>query len=147
MRRRRARRVWGGRIAAAVVLAGLAVYLFAVGLDRADKLAGVLGVLVAAVALVAPYVLPSSDHSSSSPSSAPESKQSVANTTVGGHLVQVRDVHDIRVRDSGRASPPLNGPAENGPRPDMADGQYVNGVWVGGNLTQIDGVDGDVTLG
>ena len=58
--RRRSGWIWGGRIAAVVILAGLAAYLASVGLDKADKLASVLGLLVAVAALVAPYLLPSS---------------------------------------------------------------------------------------
>ena len=57
--RRRSGWIWGGRITAVAVLAGLAVYLASVGLDKADKLASVLGLLVAVAALVAPYLLPS----------------------------------------------------------------------------------------
>ena len=41
--RRRSGWIWGGRIAAVVVVTGLAVYLASVGLDKADKLASVLG--------------------------------------------------------------------------------------------------------
>ena len=36
--RRRSGWIWGGRITAVVILAGLAVYLASVGLDKADKL-------------------------------------------------------------------------------------------------------------
>jgi hypothetical protein len=143
MRRRRAGWIWGGRAVAVVVVAGLAVYLYTVGLDRADKLASVVGLLVAVAALVAPYVLPTSDHSSSKSGS----PQTVANAVVGGHLTQVRDAQGIQVQGSGTALPPQTAPAVDGSVPDISGGQYVNGVWVGGNVTQIDGADGDVTLG
>jgi hypothetical protein len=41
-----------------VLVAGLAVYLLRVGLDKADKVASSISVLVALVALGAPYLLP-----------------------------------------------------------------------------------------
>ena len=56
--RRRSGWIWGGRIVAVVMVAGLGAYLASVGLDKADKLAGVLGLLVAVAALVTPYLLP-----------------------------------------------------------------------------------------
>jgi hypothetical protein len=142
--------IWGGRIIAVVAVVGLAIYLLAVGLDKADKLAGALSLLVAVAALVAPYLLPTGQPSSAAPpvrAPASGSTQSVINTMVGGNLTQARDVDGTRV--PGAATPataPGTAPA-TGPVPDPPGGQYVNGVWVGGSLTQIDGADGDVTLG
>ena len=104
--RRRSGWIWGGRIAAVVILAGLAVYLASVGLDKADKLASVLGLLVAMAALVAPYLLPSSDGGHSEPGPV----QQVANTVVGGHLTQARDAKDVRVQGSVTAGPPQTPP-------------------------------------
>jgi hypothetical protein len=141
--RRRSGWIWGGRIAAAVVLAGLAVYLASVGLDKADKLASVLSLLVAVVALIAPYLLPSSDVGHSGPGPV----QQIANTVVGGHLTQVRDAKGVRVQGSVTAGPPQTPPPGGEPSPEGQSGQYVNGVWVGGNLTQLDGADGDITIG
>jgi hypothetical protein len=141
VQRRRSGWIWGGRVVAVFVVAGMGVYFSTVGLDKADKLASVLGLLVAAAALVAPYLLPSSDRSSSES----ESVQSVANTVVGGHLTQMRDAEGVKVQGSVTASPPQTAPPGAVPPPDLQGGQYVNGVWVGGNLTQIDGAEGDVT--
>jgi len=140
---RRSGWVWGGRIAAVAALAGLGVYLASVGLDRADKLASVLGLLVAVIALVAPYVLPTSlgDHSGSG------SVQQVTNTAVGGHLTQVRDAKGVHVNGpavSGLPKAPSPAPT---PVPEKIGGQFVNGAWVGGKLTQVDGTDGDITIG
>jgi hypothetical protein len=135
--------IWGGRVLAALVVAGLGIYLSTVGLDKADKLASVLGLLVAAVALVAPYLLPSSDRRSSE--SGPV--QSVANTVVGGHLTQMRDAKGVQVQGSVTALPPQTAPPGVVPPPDLRGGQYVNGVWVGGNLTQSSGTDGDMSVG
>ena len=55
---RNATAVRAGRVVAALTLCGLAGYLAAVGLDRADPLAGVLSLFVAVAALLAPYLLP-----------------------------------------------------------------------------------------
>jgi hypothetical protein len=121
----------------------LVAYLASVGLEKADKLAGVLGLLVAVVALVAPYLLPSPDKS---PVDQP-SVQSVTSTVVGGGLRQVRGGHDVTVRRSAPqgslSTPPPLGAEPSGNR---GGGQYVDGVWVGGDVTQVDGADGDVTI-
>lgn len=143
MRQGRSGWIWAGRVAAIVVLAGLAAYLFSVGLDKADELASVLVLLVAVAALVAPYLLPvpDGDHSGSRPS------QHVANTVVKGNLTQVRDAKSVRVRSPVTPGPSQAEPPGAAPLPEGQDGQYVNGVWVGGNLTQVDGTGGDVTIG
>jgi hypothetical protein len=146
---RRSGWIWGGRIIAVAAVVGLVIYLLTVGLDKADKLAGALSLLVALAALVAPYLLPSAQPSSAAPpvQAASGPTQSVTNAVVGGNLTQARDVDDIRV--PGAATPaPLPGttPAAS-PVPAPLGGQYVNGVWVGGSLTQVDGADGDVTIG
>jgi hypothetical protein len=141
--RRRSGWIWGGRIAAVVVLAGLAVYLASVGLDKADKLASVFGLLVAVAALVAPYLLPSSDEGHSEPGPV----QQVANAGVRGHLTQVQDAKGVRVRDPVTAEFPQVPLSGGDPAPEGQSGQYVNGVWVRGNLTQVDGAGGDITIG
>lgn len=135
--------IWGGRIAAVVVLAGLAYYLASVGLDKADELASVLGLLVAMAALAAPYLLPSSDGGHSEP----PHLQQVVNTVVGGHLTQARNRKDVRVHGSALAGTPQVPRPDADPASEGRNGQYVNGAWVGGNLTQIDGTDGDLTIG
>ena len=140
--RRRSGWIWGGRIAAVVVVAGLGAYLASVGLDKADKLASVLGCwsrwpLWSRRTSCRPQM---EDHSESALA------QQVANTMVGGHLTQVRDAKDVRVHGpvtAGRRRLPRRA----GPVPEGQSGQYVNGVWVGGNLTQVDGADGDITIG
>jgi hypothetical protein len=141
--RRRSAWLWVGRVVAVLVLAGLAVYLSKVGLDKADKLGSVLSLLVAVVAVVAPYLLPSPQGGGS------RSTQSVVNAVVGGHLTQVRDAHGVQVRAAAATPPPATAhPAPAvGLAPDIPGGQYVNEVWVSGNLTQVDGADGDVTVG
>lgn len=147
--RRTSGRIWGGRIVAIVAVAGLACYLSIVGLDKAAALASVLSLLVAVIALLAPYLLPSGQSSSADPPSraGSESAQSVIHTVVGGNLTQARDIHGSGVPGAAAPGPRPAAASEASPAPGMPGGQYVNGVWVAGNLTQIDGVDGDVTLG
>jgi hypothetical protein len=53
--------IWMGRAVAGLGVAALAGYLFASGLDKADKLGSAIGALVALVALVAPYLLPTQE--------------------------------------------------------------------------------------
>ncbi len=134
--------IWGGRITAVVVLAGLTVYLASVGLDKADKLASVLSLLVAIAALIAPYLLLPSDGGRTRP----KTVQQVANTVVSGHLTQVRDAKGMRVKGPVPAGPPQAPPPGGDPAPEGQIGQYVNGVWVGGNLSQVEGADGDITI-
>jgi hypothetical protein len=106
--------VWAGRATAIAVLACLAGYLAAVGLDNADKIASALGLLVAVAALVAPYLFPPRQEP------AEGSRQTVTNSIVGGNLVQIQDVP--RAGALGGTA----GPTE----PEVPRGRYVNGVWV-----------------
>lgn len=140
--RRRSGWIWSGRIAAVMVLAGLGAYLASVGLDKADKLASVLSLLVAVAALAVPYLLPPSDRDRSGPGSA----QRVTNTVVGGSLTQARDAKRVRVHGPVTSGAPQVPPPSADPVPEGEGGQYVSGVWVGGNLTQVDGTDGDITI-
>jgi hypothetical protein len=58
MPHRSARLVWTGRAGFAVIVVGLVAYLVAVGLDKADKVASGVSMVVALIALGAPYLLP-----------------------------------------------------------------------------------------
>lgn len=141
-------RIWVGRVVALLVVAALAGYLLAVGLSEASAIAGILGLFVAVLGLVAPYMLPPGS-SSAVPAvdqDAPErAGQLVAKSVVRGRLTQVR----------GKAVPGTSGAAivpgdalPAGASPSAEPGrQHVTDVWVGGDLTQIDGADGDVTIG
>lgn len=115
--------VWIGRAVAALSLGGLMAYLSVVGLTKASEIASVVGALIAAAALVVPYLFPPPEQSSSP--SAPA--QAVTNTVVKGHLSQMR---------YGRSNLPQAQPGR----------QQVSGGYVGGNLTQID-ESGDQTSG
>lgn len=121
---------------------GLAGWLLAVGLNKADKVASVLGLFVALAALLAPYLLPGGQSTAHA-----ESTQSVTNAVVEGHLTQLCGSQAIHRAEAIAAAPSQAGPEKTGPAADVHGGQYVNDVWVGGNLTQVDGVDGDLTIG
>ena len=112
--------IWLGRAGAATIVGGLGLYMVVVGLDDADKIGSSVAALVAVLVLVAPHLV--SDRSVRSDGLA----QSVSDTVVIGNLSQTRDV--------------------GGPVRSSKEGQWINGVWVGGNVTQIGGVAGDVSL-
>ena len=106
--------------------------------DKADKLASLLSLFVAAAAgRAVPVAFLGSVLFRSG------SVQSVANTVVGSHLTQMRDVEGVRVKGPVTALPPVTAPPpqtappQTAPPgavspPDSRGGQYVNGVWVGG---------------
>jgi hypothetical protein len=102
---RRLRWVWAGRVISALILAGLAVYLWRLGLDRADKVASALGLLVALAALGFPYLLPRNQGASKI--------QSVKDSSVRGSVSQVRDsrVVDVAPVAEGAAPPPVTAAA------------------------------------
>jgi hypothetical protein len=50
--------MWAGRAVFSVIAAALVVYFGRVGLDRADKVASSISVVLALIALGAPYLLP-----------------------------------------------------------------------------------------
>ena len=50
--------VWVGRAIFVVIVAGLGVYLWTSGLDKADKLGSSIGCVLALAALAGPYLLP-----------------------------------------------------------------------------------------
>jgi hypothetical protein len=51
--------MWAGRVTFGVIVAVLVTYLVVAGLDRAAKVASGIGVVVALIALGAPYLFPS----------------------------------------------------------------------------------------
>lgn len=94
------RSIWAGRLIAMVVLGGTAVYLARVGLDKADKVASSIGLLIAVAALVAPYLLPQT-------------------TDWRGQLMSVHEEEPNHVEESGNATASGGGYANSGV--DVAD--------------------------
>lgn len=141
--------VWAGRGVAVVVVVGVAMYLYVAGLDRADKIASGLNLLVALVALGAPYLLPAEGSSIVESSGS----QVASDVVVGGRLAQVSRIKG-KLRSSspkslGSAQPPVASSSSASARAsDVAPGgQAIRGAWVGGDVTQVGDVEGDVTLG
>ena len=147
MQQRRLKWVWVARIVAILVLAGLAVYLSLVGLDKADKLASVLGLLIAVATLVAPYLVPSADGNDS----VAGPRQRIASAVIGGHVTQVWRADSVRVTGTPAPHLPQVKPSEASSPPADDGGhesaQQIKGVWAGGNVTQVADADGDVTIG
>lgn len=81
---------WALRAIALAVVIGLSVYLKSVGLDKADRVGSAVGVVVALTALITPYLWPSERRGDKRTETAQET-QEVADTTVGGSLVQQND--------------------------------------------------------
>ncbi|GID94269.1 hypothetical protein ACFQFC_31635 [Amorphoplanes digitatis] len=63
---RNERWIWAGRGAFGVIVIALAAYLATTGLDKADKIAGSIGAVLALAALCAPYLLPRPGEASTS---------------------------------------------------------------------------------
>ncbi|MEV4560611.1 hypothetical protein AB0K51_26950 [Kitasatospora sp. NPDC049285] len=126
--------VWGGAV---VSMAGLAVFLWSEGLERANQWAGVLG-LFAGVAGLALTVTGGVRGRGGG--------QSADGTAAGGSVRLVRDVKGdvVIVRPSAGGPVPEAAvpPAEGG-----GDGQSVRGVRAGGDVDLVDGVDGSVRFG
>lgn len=107
MPRRSHRVVLIGRAVFVAVIVGLVTYFVVVGLDKADKIASTIGVVLAALALAGPYLLPPPENGDApAPTMVVEGSGS-ATATGGGHAntgVQHRgDDSGARVRNSGDA--------------------------------------------
>ena len=89
--RHRSGRIWSGRVVAVAVLAALIGYFWTVGLDKADNIAVVLTLFVAAISLAAPYLLPASAGATPAQAAVPVAAPSITATVNGGHFGQARD--------------------------------------------------------
>jgi hypothetical protein len=140
--------VWIGAIAAGFALIGLGVYLVVIGLDRADKVASVIGMFagLAGLALAAYGVVLTrrglEQHIR-------PGGQVVAESSVGGEVLQVRGVRgNLRIGPAASPAPPLAGSASPSPSaPTVAPGsQSVTGSQVAGPVRQVDDIGGDADL-
>jgi hypothetical protein len=129
--------IWGGRIVALVAVALLAAYLWHVGLAKASGLASVLTLLVALVALVAPYLLPPAASRSDSPpvESAPPGPVQAGVSAPGDYSTRVAVADDAQVprtvKQGTRTHVPLAGIAAR------------KGTWVAGVMAFADMEDPD----
>lgn len=88
---------WAGAVIAGVALAGLAGYLVVMGLDKADKLASVLGMFAGLGGLAISAIGLVGERTKRADA------QSVRGSSAGGSVTQVRDVKgNVRISRDGR---------------------------------------------
>ncbi|MDX3128930.1 hypothetical protein PV367_03760 [Streptomyces europaeiscabiei] len=146
--------VWIGGVVAVGALVYLTAYLIAVGLDKADKVASVVGLFVGLAGLVVSILgLRREDPPDGGP---PEGGQSVRNSWVGEGITMVRDTRgNVQISHTsgpqpfpvGGPQPPPVPPASPPPSgtPDGA-GQHVHGTTAGGPVDLVDGTGGNVEI-
>jgi hypothetical protein len=157
---------WAGGAVTVAAAAGLGVYFAVAGLDKADKLASVAGAFIGLAGLVASVygVVQARRDAPGSSSAAVEGGQSVAGSTVARGVTQVRGITgSVRIGDAPSPSaaapaapaspvPSTSGLAPSGvpepvpEAPGRGGGQSVTDSQVGGDVTQVDGVGGDVDV-
>ncbi|MFD0258873.1 hypothetical protein ACFXKJ_12640 [Kitasatospora indigofera] len=157
---------WAGGVVGGAAVVGLVVHLGAVGLDRADKWASVLGLFVAIAGLgltLAGLRRGRAESAGRSREEAPAgggpSGQSVDASGVGGGIAQVSGTRgSVRIVHRGPAAPAPEAPTPTAPTPDdpvgpvRGDGpapdgpQRVRGTTTTGPLAQVRGTGGDVEI-
>ncbi|GHH76208.1 hypothetical protein GCM10018781_46990 [Kitasatospora indigofera] len=162
---------WAGGVVGGAAVVGLVVHLGAVGLDRADKWASVLGLFVAIAGLgltLAGLRRGRAESAGRSRGEAPagggpsgqseQSGQSVDASGVGGGIAQVSGTRgSVRIVHRGPAVPAPEAPAGEAPTPDdpvgpaqgdgpAPDRQRVRGTTTTGPLAQVRGTGGDVEI-
>jgi hypothetical protein len=164
--------IWAGRGLALTLMVALAIYLYIVGLDKADKIGSAIGVIVALAALLTPHLAPKSHVESSAAVPAQSSRQKIANVVVSGDMTQTRNISGdlLNTQASSKpypadtqnlvptapslavSTPNVDNDSEIESRtvaesaPSTAPTQEIDKAWVGGRLTQVDSINGNVTL-
>jgi len=132
-------------IVGGLILLGLGAYFVVVGLDRADKIASVIGAFVGLLGLcLSGYALVLTRRGL--PQS-PSHRQTVARSTVGGDVLQVRGVGgSVRLGSgtAGTAAEPSRSVHVKDAR--AADDQLVTDTQIQGHLRQVDDIGGDVEV-
>lgn len=146
---------WVGGTVVVMVAAGIGSYLGMAGLSGASELAAVVAAFVGLGGLgVAVYgVVQAHRDAVAADSHGPSGEQSVTNTTARS-VTQVKGAAgNVRVAgSSSAASPaPTTSPPPTVPPPALSgtipgNGQTVAGSSIGGDVTQVDGVGGDVNI-
>jgi hypothetical protein len=139
-------RVWVGMGIVAGSLVGLGAYFAAVGLDRANKLASVIGVFVGVFGLLLALAgLMKRDDGSRG--------QLVEGSVIAGEVSQISGTKgSVRIRHTAPPETPMSPgplpvPPPTGPTATPSNGQTVRGSHISGPLDQIKNTDGDVELG
>ena len=156
---------WAGGAVAVAAVAGLGVYFAVAGLDKADKLASVAGTFIGLAGLVVSVYGIFQTRREAPGSSAAGSGQSVTGSTVAGGVTQVKGVTgSVRiggVPTHSSTAPPASAPAAPSSVSELtpsgapeavseasepAGRQSVADSQAGGEVTQVDGVGGDVDI-
>lgn len=138
---------WTSAAVGGAALLALGVYFVVLGLDRADKLASVVGAFAALIGLVVSvYAVAVTRRGPARPSG-----QVVAGSTVAGGVVQVRGVRgSVRIGRSADLSLTASGHPPTGSPPTSAgsgaEGQSVVDTAMSGPARQVDDVGGDVDI-
>jgi hypothetical protein len=135
---------WASAITGGLALIGLGVYFVVIGLDRANKLAGVTGVFAALIGLgLSVYGVVLTRRGLTQPVG-----QTVANSTVGGEVLMARGVQgNLRVGPgaAGPAPAPASSPPSAAPLT-VSGGQSVIGTQTAGSVRQFDDIGGDADI-
>ncbi|MFG2918101.1 hypothetical protein ACGF0D_35105 [Kitasatospora sp. NPDC048298] len=129
---------WIGIGVGSAIATALVCYFAMVGLDKADKLASVLGLLLS----IASFVMGWLGHTRETTPG-----QSVQNASVGGGVTQVSGTQgSVRIQRRGTSA----GPTSPSPTPTTAgapeSGQSIGGSSVGGHVEQVSDTGGDVHI-
>ncbi|WP_051653177.1 hypothetical protein [Kitasatospora cheerisanensis] len=128
--------VWVG---AGISVVGLALFLWGEGLDRANQWAGVLGLFVGLVGLLASVTGGVRGRGGG---------QSADGAAAGGSVRMVRGVKgDVVIGRTSAAPGPVPDQASTPVTDTAGDGQSARGVRAGGDVELVDGVDGSVRFG
>ncbi|MFD8750085.1 hypothetical protein ACFV0O_03745 [Kitasatospora sp. NPDC059577] len=129
---------WIGIGAGVAIAGGLVCYFAAVGLDKADKLASVLGLLLS----IASFVMGWLGHTRETTPG-----QSVQNASVGGGITQISGTQgSVRIQRRGAPSAPSSTSLSPTVAGAPESGQAVGGSFVGGHVEQVSDTGGDVHI-
>ena len=131
-----------GAVIAGVALVALTGYLVVMGLDKADKLASVLGMFAGLGGLAISAVGLVGERRKRADA------QSVRGSSAAGSVTQIRDVKgNVRISREGRTDMGVMPVTPSAPQAvPEAKGQSVHETYVAGDIDQVDGADGDVTI-
>lgn len=129
---------WIGIGAGSAIVVGLVCYFAMVGLDKADKLSSVLGLLLSIASFVMGWLGYARENAAG---------QSVQNASVGGGVTQVSGTRgSVRIQRRGAPTSPSSGPPSSAAGGTPESGQVVGGSSVGGHVEQVSDTGGDVHI-
>jgi hypothetical protein len=135
---------WAGSILGGLAVAGLGVFFVLTGLDRADKLASVIGVFVGLIGLtISVYGVVLARRGATA-----SGRQTVAGSSIGGGVAQVRGVRgNVRIGPGSTMGAVPRGARRSPSAPGTAPaGQSVVDSAAAGPVRQVDDVGGDLDI-